>query len=293
MTSKGMVEWCKYAESKGFGYVFRSDHYLPIPTGVADSPECWTSLGAAAVITKAIRFGTMVTPTSYRNPALLGKMARTVNSLADGRLMFGLGAGWFEREYLAYGYPYPDAKSRIDQFEEALQIIMPMVNGERVSFKGKHYSAELEALPKVPTHFLIGGRHPRVIRDAARLADEWNIYACPIPKFKRCKKVLDSALDASGRHVVTSHTGVVMIAEDRRALLERVKNGLRKQGINGDPEAEIQGMVAGGNLCGTPAEVNEQIKERMELGVDRFYLEPAEMQTTEMADLLAATLKGL
>jgi alkanesulfonate monooxygenase SsuD/methylene tetrahydromethanopterin reductase-like flavin-dependent oxidoreductase (luciferase family) len=289
MSSKELVDWCRYAERNGYGYAFRSDHFLPIPTGVADSPECWTSLGAIAASTKSIRFGTMVTPTSYRNPALLAKMARTINLLSDGRLVFGLGAGWFMTEYLAYGYEFPDLSTRLEQFEEALSIIVPMVTGERVSFKGKYYKAEVEALPRARIYFLIGGKHPRVISAAAKYANEWNIYGSTLDRIRRCKRELDSA--SVGRKVEVSNTGVVMIAENRRSLIEYVRNWLGESGLGGNPEADIEDLRQGGTFCGTPEEVVSQINERRDLGVDRFYLEVADMRTEAMADLLTETLK--
>jgi alkanesulfonate monooxygenase SsuD/methylene tetrahydromethanopterin reductase-like flavin-dependent oxidoreductase (luciferase family) len=289
MSSKELVEWCKYAERKGYGYAFRSDHFLPIPIGVADSPECWTSLGAIAASTTSIRFGTMVTPTSYRNPALLAKMARTINLLSDGRLVFGLGAGWYMTEYLAYGYEFPDLSRRLEQFEEALSIIVPMVTGERVSFKGKYYKAEVEALPRTGIYFLIGGKHPRVINAAAKYADEWNIYGSTLDKILRCKRLLDSA--SGGRTVKISNTGEVIIAENRRSLIEYVRSWLIESGLGGSPEAEIEGLRQRGMFCGTPEEVVSQINERRDLGVDRFYFEVADLRTRSMADLFTDTLK--
>jgi alkanesulfonate monooxygenase SsuD/methylene tetrahydromethanopterin reductase-like flavin-dependent oxidoreductase (luciferase family) len=291
MSSRDLADWCLYAEKKGYGYAFRSDHLLPIPVGVADSAECWTSLGAVAAVTKTIRFGTMVTPTSYRNPALLAKMARTVNLLSSGRLVFGLGAGWYGTEYLAYGYEFPELTTRLEQFDEALRIIIPMATGEPVSFKGKYYSAEVEALPRTKTYFLIGGKHRRVIEEAAKWADEWNIYGSTLDKLRRCKGVLDSA--SAGRTVKVSNTGEVIIAENKRALVERIGNWLKESGISGDPEAEIEDLRRGGTFCGTPAEIVSQINERKDIGVDRFYLEVSDMRTKAMADLLTETLEGI
>lgn len=291
MSSKDLVDWCRYAERKGYGYAFRSDHFLPIPTGVADSAECWTSLGAIAASTKTIRFGTMVTPTSYRNPALLAKMARTVNLFSDGRLVFGLGAGWYEAEYIAYGYEFPEVPTRLEQFEEALRIIIPMTTGDRVSFKGKYFRAEVEALPRTEVHFLIGGRHTRVIKAAAEYAEEWNIYGSTPGKIRRCKRVLDSA--SGGRNVKVSNTGEVIIAENRRNLIEQLRIWLKDPGLSGGPDALIEGLRRNGTFCGTPEEVVSQINERKEVGVDRFYLEVSDMRTEAMADLLTETLKSI
>jgi len=291
MSSMDLLDWVGYAERKGYGYAFRSDHFLPIPMGVADSAECWTSLAAIATNTKTIRFGPMVTPTSYRNPALLAKMARTVNILSDERLVFGLGAGWYGTEYSAYGYEFPDVPTRLEQFEEALRIIIPMTAGDQVSFKGKYYRAEVEALPRSKVYYLIGGRHPRVITAAAKYADEWNIYGSTLGKIRRCKSVLDSA--SGGRKVIVSNTCEAIIAEDKRSLNEHVRNWLKESVEAGDLEVAIEKLRKEGTFCGTPAEVVSQINERRDIGVDRFYLEVADMRTKEMADLLTATLKGI
>ena len=291
MSSKDLVDWCRYAERKGYGFAFRSDHFLPIPMGVADSPECWTSLGAVAASTKTLRFGPMVTPTSYRNPALLAKMARTINLLSNERLVFGLGAGWYGTEYLAYGYEFPALPTRLEQFEEALRIIIPMTTGDSVSFKGKYFRADVEALPRTKIYYLIGGKHPRVIEAAARYAHEWNIYGSTLDKIQRCKRTLDSA--SGGRTVIVSNTAEVIIAENRRSLIGHIGNWLRESGVDGDPEAEIKNLRRGGTFCGTPEEVVSQINERRDLGVNRFYLEVANMRTEAMADLLTETLKGI
>jgi len=289
MSTRDLMDWVSYAERKGYGYAFRSDHFLPIPMGVADSAECWTSLAAIAANTRTIRFGPMVTPTSYRNPALLAKMGRTVNLLSHERLVFGLGAGWYGTEYSAYGHEFPDVPTRLEQSEEALRIIIPITAGEPVSFKGKYYRTEVEALPRTKVYFLIGGRHPRVITSAAKLADEWNIYGSTLGKIRRCKSVLDSA--SGDRKVIVSNTSEVIIAENKRGLTEHVRRWLKESGSEG-LEAAIDNLKKGGTFCGTPDEVVSQINERRELGVDRFYLEVADMQTKAMADLLTETLKG-
>ncbi len=290
MSPKEVVDWCKYAERRGYGYVFRSDHFLPIPAGVADSAECWTSLGAIAASTSSIRFGTMVTPVSYRNPALLAKMARTVNILSGERLVFGLGAGWYGTEYDAYGYEFPPLPTRLEQLEEALQIIVPMTIGEKVSFKGRHFRAEVEALPKTNIRFLIGGKHPRVIRAAGKYADEWNIYASTLDEIRRCRAILDSS--SGGRRVKVSNTGEAIVADSKRGLTEAIVERMRASGIHGDPESEIDGLKAGGVFCGTPEDVVSQINERRNIGVDRFYLEVSDTRTESMADVLTETLKS-
>jgi len=226
--------------------------------------------------------------------------------------VFGLGAGWYRDEYVAYGYEFPDFSTRLEQFEEALNIVIPMATGDRVSFEGKYFRAEVEAVPRTKIRFLIGGKHRRIISAAAKYAEEWNIYTRGHPQgeahlegestrrtpkqesvleqIMRCKRALDSA--SCGRDVMVSNTGPMIIAENRRDLIECIGSWLRESGISGDPESEIEGLKQGGTFCGTPEEVVSQINERKDLGVSRFYFEVADMRTEEMADLLTETLKG-
>jgi alkanesulfonate monooxygenase SsuD/methylene tetrahydromethanopterin reductase-like flavin-dependent oxidoreductase (luciferase family) len=287
-----LVDWSKYAEREGYGYVFRSDHFLPIPMrGGVDSPECWTSLGVIASNTETVKFGTMVTPIGYRNPALLAKMASTLSSYSGGRLMLGIGAGWYKDEYAAYGYDFPDFPTRMEQFSESLGIIRPLINGEKVDFKGKHFSVKAEGSPKTKTPLIIGGRHPKIVELTGRFADEWNIYASPLEVYLKLKKVLDSA--SSDRRVVVSQTGTVIIGENRSGVIAGTREMMRFEGRNGDPEAEIEKQKKEGAPCGTPEEISSYLNERIEAGIQRFYFQLASMQTNEMADLLTQTVKSI
>src|SRR6476619_4937852 len=128
------------AERLGFDSIWVYDHFHTVPTPELETTfECWTSTAALARDTKNIRIGQMVTCNSYRNPALLAKMASTVDVLSHGRLNFGIGAGWYEHEYRAYGYEYPDAPERLRQLREAVQIILAMWTQEEAVFEGKYY----------------------------------------------------------------------------------------------------------------------------------------------------------
>ncbi|MEZ4569770.1 MAG: LLM class flavin-dependent oxidoreductase [Thermomicrobiales bacterium] len=142
--------------------------------------ECWSLLPALATATQRVEIGTLVTNTGYRNPALLAKMADTVDDLSDGRLIVGLGAGDFPSEHEAYGYPF---EGRVGRFEEALQIIRPMLRGECVTFDGEHYrSLEAALLPwsvrETGPPILIGLLHggPRMKRLVVEHADQWNCW---------------------------------------------------------------------------------------------------------------------
>lgn len=179
MSMDALLDAARRTEELGFGYFFRSDHILPTDDRRGlDSPECWTSLGAIAASTSRVRFGPMVSPIGFRNPALLAKMACTIHSLSKGRLQLAVGAGWYESEYQAHGFTFPDFRTRMEQFGEALEIIAAMVGNGRADFDGRHFSAHTDCFPRPEgrMHLIVGGRTRPVVRLAARFADEWNSY---------------------------------------------------------------------------------------------------------------------
>ena len=168
------------AERAGFMRLWLSDHLFLDPNATTtDCLEAWTLLAALAVRTERIRLGTMVTAQSYRNPALLAKIAAGVDVMSKGRLDFGLGAGWKDVEYRAYGYEFPDAPTRVTQMIETLEICTRMWKDDRATYLGKYYRIE-NALcsPKPaqkPLPIWIGGSKPRVMRAAAKYGHAFNI----------------------------------------------------------------------------------------------------------------------
>jgi probable F420-dependent oxidoreductase len=182
-------EMVKLAEAVGFDTLMVPDHLLfrrspPGNTPAVDLPpgrtrgiwEAWSILSAAAEVTSRIHLGPLMACSSFRNPALLAKMAATLDEISDGRLVLGLGAGWHQPEYQAYGYPFED---RVSRFEEALQIIVPLLRQGRVDFQGKYYQArDCELTPRGPRPagppIMIGAQGPRMLRLAARYADTYD-----------------------------------------------------------------------------------------------------------------------
>ncbi|MBI3841394.1 MAG: LLM class flavin-dependent oxidoreductase, partial [Thaumarchaeota archaeon] len=172
MSMAELIGAAKLTEKLGFGYLFRSDHLLPTDDRRGlDSPECWTSLGAVAASTDTLKFGPMVTPIGFRNPALLARMACTVHSFSRGRLQLAVGAGWYEAEYMAHGYRFPPFKERMAQFHEALKIITAMVQDGRADFDGAYFSAHTDCLPRPSGKMrtIIGGKSKPLVRAAARV----------------------------------------------------------------------------------------------------------------------------
>jgi len=165
-------------ETDGFDSIWLADHLLYRKAGEPTRGiwECWTMLAALAEATKRVEIGTLVTCNSFRNPAILAKMATSVDEISHGRLILGVGAGWNEPEYQAFGLPFDH---RVDRFEEALQILKPMLREGHVDFAGRYYQARnCEDVPRGPRlegpPLIVGSEGPRMLRLAARYADLWN-----------------------------------------------------------------------------------------------------------------------
>jgi probable F420-dependent oxidoreductase len=166
------------AEADGFDSVWLPDHLLyRKPDGPTRGVwECWTMLAALAEATRRVELGTLVLCNSFRNPAILAKLATAADEVSDGRLILGVGAGWHEPEYRAFGVPFDH---RVDRFEEALQILRPLLRDGHVDFDGRHYQArDCDNLPRGPRPdgppLLVGAGGPRMLNLAAQHGDLWN-----------------------------------------------------------------------------------------------------------------------
>ena len=172
------------AEAAGFDSVFVMDHFYQLPMlGDPDQPmlEAYTALGALATATERVQLGTLVTGNTYRNPALLAKTITTLDVVSQGRAILGIGTGWFELEHDQLGFEFGTFTDRFNRLEEALQIILPMIKGERPTFSGKWYQVrEAMANPRFRDHIplMIGGSgEKKTIPLAARHFDHLNVIA--------------------------------------------------------------------------------------------------------------------
>lgn len=292
MGLRELLDVARGVEKIGYGYLFRSDHLLPTSRRQnLDSPECWVTLGAIAAITKTLRFGPMVSPIGFRNPALLARMACTVDSISSGRLRLGVGAGWYEDEYLAHGLEFPSLKVRKEQFHEALQIIRPLTQVGRVDFSGKCFSAHLKGLPSLrrKVHMIIGGKAPSIARETVAYADEWNFVGAPPAEFETIKKTLE----ASKRPIEISKMGQFIIAEDRRGLKARVRADMRRQGVSKDEDVYARELISRGCVVATTEEFAEGVNKVRDRGVEKIYFQTWDTKDWEQIHLLAAVLKEL
>src|SRR5436190_21649070 len=163
-----------------FTTIWTSDHFQ-----MGDEPrlECWTRMSLLAARFERFRVGSLVLGQAYRNPALLAKMAATLQFMTDGRLVLGIGAAWHEEEFRSYNFPYGSRKERVDQLIEALTILRLMSAGGPATFHGEHYSitdAYCHPVPSTPIPIIVGAQKPRMLRVAAEYGDGWNFDANPV-----------------------------------------------------------------------------------------------------------------
>jgi probable F420-dependent oxidoreductase len=195
------------AEAVGFDSLWVGDHLLyDLPGGVTRGPwEVWTSLAALAAVTERVQIGPLVASTSFHAPAMLAKQAATVDAVSGGRLILGLGAGWNEREYRAFGFPYDH---RVSRFEEAFTIIRSLLTDGQVDFHGVYHRVENCVLDPMPVRpggppLMLGSTGPRMLRIGLPHVDSWNIwwsrYGNTPTGFAAVRERVDEAAAQAGR----------------------------------------------------------------------------------------------
>jgi F420-dependent oxidoreductase-like protein len=273
------------AEALGFDSVWLCDHFLTLAPeayvedagiaagggaartdGTRSMPllECWTALSALARDTRRVRLGTSVLCHSYRAPSVLAKMAATLDVISGGRLDLGLGAGWFEQEYRAYGIPFPRIGERIDQLAEGVEIIRRMWTEARPAFRGRHYAidgAVCDPRPLQRPHppIWIGGEGDRVHRLAARAADGVNVRWWGPERIASRAAYLDGACREAGRDPRA-------LARSVTALLVTDRDGTRAAAVR----ERFRGIPAEGHVVGTPEQCVARIRRYVEAGVRHF-----------------------
>lgn len=275
----------KAAEDYGFQCVFRSDHFTIGPPD-EESLETWVSLTYAASHTKRIEFGTCVSPVTFRHPALLTRMAASVDDLSGGRCILGVGIGWHEREHTQFGIPFYDQSTRIAMFEDALEVTTKLLKSDTpVSYSGKHFSLNDAILLPRPQRaggprLMIGGNGPKkTLPLVAQYADEWNAVFLQASELKERQTLLDSLLAEQGRKPT----------DVKRSLMTRI--------LFGTNDAEVQAKLAKEpgehdpnnprRIIGTGSQVVDQIGKFVEAGVERFMLQWMELDDIKGLEALA------
>src|ERR1700692_4947208 len=264
-----MTRVAQEAEALGFDSIWLYDHFHTVPVPSQEVTfECWVSTAALARDTKTVRIGQMVTCNGYRNPALLAKMASTVDILSHGRLNFGIGAGWYEHEYRAYGYDYPDAPERLRYLREAVQVILAMWTQEEAVFEGKYYQVrgainQPKGVQKPHIPILIGGGGEKVtLKLVAQYGDACNVSG-DLETIQHKFDVINQHCETLGRDYATIHctTGTVCsIADSDEEALALLP-------------AHVKGQLRDTSLVGSPETIRQRITTLEAAGIDELILD--------------------
>lgn len=269
-----VVAQAREADEAGFDAVFVMDHFYQLPMlGAPDEPmlEAYTALGALAAATRDVQLGTLVTGNTYRNPTLLAKAITTLDVISQGRAVLGIGTGWFELEHDQLGYEFGTFTERFAKLGEALQIILPMLAGERVSFDGEYYRTDQAvAVPRFRDHIplMIGGRGERkTFGLAARYFDHLNIIAA-FEELPSKLEALARRCDEAGRDPATLETSVLLTAVVDPAFDEEsLPAAMRGRMVGGSPEriaeavaAKVTGVGVDGVVVNVPVYVPGSIR---------------------------------
>lgn len=238
-----VIAQAQEAEAAGFDSVFVMDHFYQLPTiGTPDQPmlEAYTALGGLATVTTEVQLGTMVTGVTYRNPALLAKTITTLDVMSRGRALLGIGTGWFELEHDQLGFEFGTFTDRFNRLHEALDIILPMIKGERPTVDGTYYRADQAmANPRFRDHIplLIGGSgEKKTIPLAARLFDYFNLTS-GFDELPHKLAVVRENCEKIGRDPATLKTSMLVTAVvDDKASLDRLPEERRQHAAAGSAE---------------------------------------------------------
>jgi F420-dependent oxidoreductase-like protein len=307
VTWEGLAEAARRAEARGFDSVWISDHFFLSlaryggPDEPYGSPEALTALAGLAAVTERVRLGTLVLCAGFRHPAILAKAVATIDLLSEGRLDLGVGAGWYEDEYRAFGYRFGPVGERFEVLEETVEVLS-LLFGEKepVTWEGRHFRLEEAYCRPRPAQdpwppLWVGGKGgPRLARLVARRADGWNtVWAWTPEDYAERVRVLDEACDRQGRDPSSVRRSVglyALVGEDQRDLAGRWR-ALQRWTPGGGLDGELLERWGRDKLVGTPDRVVERLASFAALGVEEMIVSagslPFAVYDESMLDLFA------
>ncbi len=256
-----VLRLARHVEASGWDGLWYADHFMPNAEDTSTPwPEAWITLAALGAAVPRLKLGTLVSGNTYRHPAVLAKMAATLDHITGGRVVLGLGSGWQENEHRQYGIPFYTVAERLKRLDEACEVIKRLFNDTQADFDGKYYRLEKASLEPKPVQrplpLLIGGGGEKVtLKVTARHADAWNVWGTPAV-LEQKMAILDGHCRDLGRDpAAIRRTAVAMVfMSDDDAFLGRMRSA----------------NIAQPHLVGTPAEIRAEMQAYERLGVDEF-----------------------
>lgn len=304
ITHQNLTETVLELERVGFDAVWFEDHLVitlgsvymkkhkHIPLSVMEPPllECWTTLSWLAAQTKKIRLGTLVLCNEFRYPSVMAKMASTLDVISNGRLEFGIGAGYWKPEFEMYGIPLPNHTTRLERLVEGVQIIKSMWTKEVVDFEGKHYILKQalnnpKPVQKPHPPIMIGGRSQKLMKVAAQLADNWNFpgaVALTPEEYGDMANTFDEYCRQAGR----SPKEVVKSMMCTRCIIDKNEDKVREKVKRLKPEWVPTDLFMK-RLIGTPQQIIEKLNSFKDQGVGYFIIDLAESMDFKSWELFA------
>jgi F420-dependent oxidoreductase-like protein len=291
------VALARTCEESGIEALFRSDHYIGFHApSTSGSLDCWTTLGALAAVTTTLRLGSLVSPVTFRHPSVLAKAAVTADHVSGGRVELGIGGGWMEREHLAYGFPFPEMRVRMEMLAEQIEIVHRQWTEDSFDFDGRHYRLERStALPKPvqdphPPLIVGGAARSGTLGPAVRWADEYNTtFPSDDEVVERRRRLLEEC-ERQGREPLRfSIMTTFIVGADRAEFTERARGVYEL----GEREASFDDWLARlrrGAIVGTVDEVAERLQRLAALGVDGVMLQHLRHDDLESVALIGREL---
>jgi len=297
---EAIARQAKEADTSGFDTVLLMDHFYQLPMlGNPDDYmiECYTLLAGLARETKNVRLGSLVTGNTYRYPAVLAKTVTALDIVSGGRAQLGIGAGWYELEHDSFGIPFGTFTDRFEKLEESLNIVLPMLRGERPTLDGKHYQVkdvinQPPPVGRIPV--MIGGAgEKKTLRMVAQYADDSNLICAP-QDVPRKLEALDEHCETLGRdrtEITVSWQRNACIAptmEEAEADLGAylAGRGFDLSTLDDEAKSQLQGQF----IFGDPDTVGERLSKELALGIDGFTINlPANGHIPERVALLGET----
>lgn len=265
------LEAARWCEAEGLHSFARCDHFLSGGDPTPEATDAFAVLAGLARETSDIRLCVLVSPITFRHPAVIAKNAATIDQMSGGRLDLGVGTGWMELEHEALGLPFPDWPERWERFEEALEYLDAAFGGGHASFRGKHYTLDADVKPKPSgLRLVIGGSGPkRTPTLAGSRADEYNFFTTTPETARERIAVMREA--AGDRPVEATVMGPAIVGRDETAYRAR----LDKMAADRDktPDELERSLSERGFLMGTPDKVADQVSALEEAGVERIYVQ--------------------